>query len=268
MTSDFSKPSFHYTFPNGQTAYILDVPSNFSHAESLNVLGLKEHSPSMVVIGGASEMSSESKMRVSQLFTKVLAPFAETNNITVFDGGTNAGIIQMMGQARRSIGGSFNLVGIAPKAHAKLPGHSLNLDVVLENSEEIFDLEQHHSHFVLVPGFIADGESTCWGSESPWLANCASILAGHYPSITVLINGGKISLSDLELNLLVGRHTIVVAGSGRLADKIANTINGTAISEEDSVQGIVKMYYPNQLSIFELTNSLDSLTSRLESHFQ
>lgn len=265
MTKDPANPLFQYTFPNSQKAYVLDVPNNFSHTESLSTLGLMT-SPSMVVIGGASEMSSESKLRVSQLFSKVLAPVAETYRITVFDGGTNAGIIQMMGQARHNIGGSFNLVGIAPKAHVHLPGHSLNLNITLDNTDEIFELEQHHSHFVLVPG-IDSNNSTYWGSESPWLAHCASILAKHNPSITILINGGQISLKDLKLNLSVDRHTIVIAGSGRLADKIASIVKGTAETDSSEIQDLVDHYYPSQLSVFDLESPLALLTNQLKSHF-
>lgn len=250
--------AFKYTFPSGQTAHILDVPDNFSYAESLTALGLTHSSPSMVVIGGASKMSPESKVRVSQLFTKVLAPIAETHGITVFDGGTEAGVIQMMGQARQTISGSFNLVGVAPKAKINLPGYVFNSNI---EHNKLTPLEEHHTHFALIPGIT-------WGYESPWLANCASILANHHPSMTILINGGKISLSDLTLNLSVGRQTIIIAGSGRLADEIANTITGIAPSKESMIQDLAKSYYPSQLSIFELCNSLDILTKQLKSHFE
>ena len=251
--------AFKYTFSSGQTAYVLDVPETFSYAKSLDALGLSFPAPSMVIIGGASKMSPESKVRVAHLFTKVLAPIAETYGITVFDGGTDAGVIKMMGQARHHIDGSFNLVGVAPKAKVNLPGHSLNLAISLE-TRELTNLEEHHTHFALIPGIN-------WGNESPWLANCASTLADRYPSITILINGGKISLSDLVLNLSVGQQTIIIADSGRLADEIANTITGFAPSTNSMIQDLVKSYYPSQLSIFELSKSLKTLTKQLETHF-
>lgn len=253
--------AFTYTFPNsGQTAYILDVPETFNYTESLDALGLTVSAPSMVVIGGASNMSLDSKKLVFQIFTKVLAPIAEAYGITVFDGGTEAGVIQMMGKARHANGGSFNLVGVAPKEKVNLPGYSFKANVGAKDTNRT-NLEEHHTHFALIPG-------ATWGSESPWLAQLASISAGYHPSITILINGGKISLTDLRLNLSTGRHTIIIAGSGRLADEIANTINGSSPSEKSTIQDLTKSYYPSQLSSFELCNSLDILTDQLRSHFK
>ncbi len=259
MPNDSTDSAFKYTFSNGQTAEVLDVPEGLNYAASLAALDLKGPIPSMVVIGGAGKMSSESKHRVSQLFSKVLAPIAEAYGITVFDGGTDAGVIQMMGQARQYIHGSFNLVGVAPKAKIELPGYAIhsNKDGI---GGDLINLEENHTHFALIPG-------TSWGQESPWLAHCASLLANHYPSLAILINGGKISLSDLLLNLSVGRQSVIIAGSGRLADEIANTISGGSPSEEPAIQNLVNTYYPSQLSVFELTNSLDVLANQLKSHF-
>ena len=259
MLADSTETAFRYKFSNGQIAYVLDVPDDFSYTGSLNALGLTTPCPSMVVIGGAGYMSRDSQKRVSKIFTEVLAPIAEIYGITVFDGGTDAGIIQMMGQARYHIDGQFNLVGVAPKAKVHLPNHKLNLAVDIADIK-LSDLEEHHTHFALIPGLT-------WGHESRWLANFASKLSTHYPSITVLINGGKISLTDLMINLSVGQQTIIVAGSGRLADEIANTINGTKKSENSIIQDLVKTYYPSQLTVFELSNSLNILTDRLHSHF-
>lgn len=262
MLADSTKSTFEYTFPNGQTAHILNVPDNSSYAGTLTALGLAAPAPSMVVIGGASNMSPESKVRVAQLFTKVLAPIAETYGITVFDGGTEAGVIQMMGEARHHVDGSFHLVGVAPKAKVNLPGHPFNLNLLDLNKEhgELTTLEEHHTHFALVPGVD-------WGHESPWLAHFASLLAAECPSITILINGGKISLSDLVLNLSVGQKTIIISGSGRLADEIANTVDNTKPSDNTIIQNLVKTYYPSQLYIFDLSSSLDILTNHLRLHF-
>lgn len=260
MNKTSTDDAFPYTFPNsGQTAYILDVPETFDYAESLNVLGLTVPGPSMVVIGGANDMKQESKTLVSQVFTRVLAPIAETYGITVFDGGTEAGVIQMMGEARHATGSSFNLVGVTPKVKVNLPGYSFKSNID-DKDINLTNLEAHHTHFALIPG-------ATWGSESPWLAQFATIVARHHPSITILINGGDISLTDLVLNLLTGRHTIIIAGSGRLADEIANTINGSNPSKRSTIQDLTQSYYPSQLSSFELCNSLDALTNQLRSHF-
>ncbi len=259
MINHSTDSAFRYTFPNGQTAYILDVPKTFTYTESLNALGLTVPSPSMVVIGGASNMSLESKKLVSQVFTQVLAPIADAYGITVFDGGTEAGVIQMMGAARHATGGNFKLVGVAPKTKINLPGYTFQSNIG-DQDDHLTPLEKHHTHFALIPG-------SSWGSESPWLAELATISASHHPSITILINGGNVSLSDLILNLSAGRHTIIIAGSGRLADEIVNTINGSNPSDKETIHELAKSYHPHQLSSFALCNSLDILKNQLRSHF-
>lgn len=40
--------------------------------------------------------------------------------------------------------------------------------------------------------------------------------------MTILINGGEISRKDIELSLANGRPVIVLSGTGRLANELAN----------------------------------------------
>jgi hypothetical protein len=75
-------------------------------------------------------------------------------------------------------------------------------------------LERNHSHFVLVPGSF-------WGDESPWLSRVATEIAGSAPSATVLINGGEIAFQDVAHSLEAHRPVLVIAGTGRTADRIA-----------------------------------------------
>jgi hypothetical protein len=48
------------------------------------------------------------------------------------------------------------------------------------------------------------------------------IAKGRSKSVTVLINGGKVSQNDVDEGLQAGRPLIVLAGTGRLADEIAS----------------------------------------------
>ncbi|MEO0457276.1 MAG: hypothetical protein AAF152_11960, partial [Cyanobacteria bacterium P01_A01_bin.114] len=80
-------------------------------------------------------------------------------------------------------------------------------------------------------------------------------------------NGGKVSLVDLQINLSAGRQALVLSGSGRLADKIAAAINGDTSADDPTIQALVKTYYPQQLSVFDLASPPDSLTHRLHTYF-
>jgi hypothetical protein len=203
---------FDIQFEDGTVAIALRAESDTSCPQVLSQLGLLEKQPVLVVVGGAGKLSREDQTQVRSLFVKVLAPLAETLGAAVIDGGTDAGIMRMMGQARRRTHGSFPLIGIVPEQMAILPGGTAA-------HPDAAELEPNHTHFVLVPG-------TYWGDESAWIAQLASALSDGYPSLTVLINGGEVTWNDASQNVGQGRPLLVVAGSGRTADALAAALSG------------------------------------------
>ncbi|MBX2865939.1 MAG: hypothetical protein KTR27_20505 [Leptolyngbyaceae cyanobacterium MAG.088] len=250
-----------HRFSNGQLAKILKLADGTDCEQALSTVGLQGPVPTLLVIGGASNMTPESQSKLLQFFNSTLASLSERLGITVLDGGTDAGVIHMMGQARNHIKGQFNLVGVAPLNRVIFPIDVKPTQASDDGNYAPVKLEPHHTHFFLVPG-------ETWGSESQWLAKFSSVLAGHFPSMTLLINGGQVSLKDLKLNLELGRRVTIIAGSGRLADAVADTISGVAPSEDEIIQNLVKMYYPSQLSVFNiLASSLDDLKAQLDMYF-
>ena len=248
-----------HRFSSGQLAKILKVDEDADYGRALLTAGLHGHTPTLLVIGGASKMTRESESKLLKFFNNTLADLSERAGITVLDGGTDAGVIHMMGQARQHISGQFNLVGVAPLDRVIFPIGTPPVSTDEEDSPVA--LEPHHTHFFLVPG-------ENWGSESRWLANFSSVLAGSFPSMTLLINGGQVSLQDLKTNLELGRQVTIVAGSGRLADAVAGTISGATPSEDETIKNLVATYYPGQLSVFDLLkNSLDDLKAQLDDYF-
>ena len=241
------------TLPTGQPACAIKLGASQDYLTTLHSIGLEGSHPVLVVIGGASNMSDESLARLSQLFVEVLAPMAEQLGAWVVDGGTDAGVIQMMGKARNEIGGTFKLIGIAPEGKVKLP----QLLPAPDEDYERKELEPHHTHFVLIPG-------SQWGDESPWLAKIASDLADDSPSITLLINGGKIALVDLSANIEAGRPAIVLAGSGRLADDIARAMRSPNQVIEQPIADLLQKTQKDQLTLFDLSSPLDELTDLLK----
>lgn len=210
-------PSFDVSFPNGTTATAIRVEADADLNSVLQCLGLKESRPVLVVVGGAGKLGNDDRARVRSLFVRVLAPLAQTLNAVVVDGGTDAGVMQMMGRARRKTNSTFPLVGVAPSATTGFPGQALT------HPDGAF-LEPHHTHFVLVPG-------THWGDESAWIAQLASAIAGESPSLTILINGGEATWNDASQNVQEGRPLVVIAGSGRTADALATALDGKVTDE-------------------------------------
>ncbi|OYD94018.1 hypothetical protein CDG76_18930 [Nostoc sp. 'Peltigera membranacea cyanobiont' 210A] len=211
------KSCLKLTFNNGKTALATQVEQPAELPYALETIGLCGSRPVLVVVGGASNISEADFFRIQRLFVEVLAPIAETLGAYVVDGGTDAGIMRMMGAARNQIGAKFALVGVTPEGKVALPNHS-------ETAADLIPLEPNHTHFVLVSG-------NDLGDESPWISRVATMLANDAPSVTVLLNGGEITFKDAFSSVDSGRLVIVIAGSGRTADILADALRGKATDE-------------------------------------
>jgi hypothetical protein len=208
--------SFVYAFPNKHTAQVIRVYQLAELSSALRELGIDYPRPTVVLVGGASGVSSDELTHLHQFFVKVLAPLAESAGAAIIDGGTDAGVMRLMGQARAEIKAMFPLIGVAATGTI-----ALSLDVLARPHNEL--LEPHHSHFMLVPG-------SQWGDESSWIAHVADELAGRKPSVTVLVNGGEIAWDDIAESVRATRPVIVIEGSGRTADTLASAMRGEQVS--------------------------------------
>ncbi|WP_071190350.1 hypothetical protein [Trichormus sp. NMC-1] len=210
--------SLRLTFNEGQTAALVRVSDLEELAIALQQIGLSGSHPILVVVGGASQISEADFLRIQSLFVKVLAPIAQALGAYVVDGGTDAGVMRLMGYARSQINGEFPLIGVAPIGKVVLPAQTTTSD------EDASPLEPHHTHFVLIPG-------NNWGDESPWLMEVATVLGGGAPSVTVLINGGEITFVDAVNSVTAGRLVMAIDGSGRTANKLASALRGEPTDE-------------------------------------
>ncbi|MBD1910161.1 MULTISPECIES: hypothetical protein [unclassified Leptolyngbya] len=198
-------------FPNGHQAKTIRIHRNSDVLTSLKQLGLHPPSSTLVLVGGASGISPEAMEQLRSLFCNTLAPLAERLGLTVVDGGTDSGVMQLMGHARQHIQGSFPLLGVVAHAMVAFPDQPAPPDGA--------PLEPHHTHFMMVPGAL-------WGDEAPWIAKVATVLSGARPSLTVLVNGGMIAWQDVDNSLRENRPVLVMSGSGRTADVLAAALAG------------------------------------------
>lgn len=178
---------------------------------TLRELGFHRPQPTLVLVGGAAGLRDTDMEHLRPLFIEVLAPSVENLGALVVDGGTDAGVMRMMGQARAETDSTFLLIGVVIKSKIDLTSGTSS------TTENVFP-EPNHTHFIFVPG-------SDWGDESPWLDRVAKELANVTPSVTVLINGGEIARKDVEQSLSAGRPVLVISGTGRLADELAKAPN-------------------------------------------
>ena len=188
------------------------LPNDIEELEqTVHRMGLVDR-PAIVLIGGY--ILPEHANMTFQAF-EVITKVAEVLDAALITGGTDIGVINAVGKSRGRNGYQFPLIGIAPEGIVTWPEGPRNGMLVLPGNERE-QLESHHSHFILVPG-------SAFGDETKWIVRAASMItAGRHKSVTVLANGGRVSQQDVEEGLQADRPLIVLAGTGRLADEIAN----------------------------------------------
>ncbi|PSN19681.1 hypothetical protein C7271_06050 [filamentous cyanobacterium CCP5] len=207
--------AFSLTFDNRSTAQVIELAAIDQVAEALAVLDMPTPKAALVVVGGANGLTDDYLHKLERLFVEVICPFVESNHLAVVDGGTDSGIMRLLGQARAKTRSTFPLLGVVVKEKTFLPGQP-------PTAEDAAPLEPNHTHFLLVPG-------RSWGDESAWITQVADTVSRALPSATLLINGGSIALNqDVPNSLGSRRPVLVMAGSGRAADQLAAVLRGGA----------------------------------------
>jgi hypothetical protein len=231
----------HYTFANQLTANAIQVDSFVELSEALSKIGLQYPRPTLVLVGGASGISEADITKLQRLFVEAIAPLAQELEVAVVDGGTDAGIMRFIGQARTEIGGTFPLIGVVAVGTVILPDRS-------SPNSDAAPLEPNHTHFILVPG-------SQWGDESPWISRIATVLSEGFPSVTIVVNGGEITFRDVSNSVSADRLAIALDGTGRTADKLAAALRGEAtdrraeqLAASGKIQAIDLLEQPAQLT--------------------
>jgi hypothetical protein len=202
-----------------QAAYISD---NQDIQKAIEALQLSHPKPVVVLVGGAGGIGWWDRFPMRKAIG-IIARLAEETQSVVVDGGTQAGIMKEIGRQRKRNKFSFPLIGVV-------------FDSLLMKEEPKSILDPNHTHFFLIPG-------DDWGDESAWISKIATHIAGDKKSITVLVNGGPISRTDVGYSILEDRPAFVMRGTGRMADKITlgDSVIAIDISEKpDEIQEFLK----------------------------
>src|SRR5215211_2254681 len=186
----------------GVTARAVNITDYREIQEALRELEIPYPRPVIVLVGGAGGIGWLDKFPMRKAI-RIVARLAEETQAVVVDGGTQAGIMTEIGKQRKQNKFSFPLIGVV-------------FDSLLMQEEPKSILDANHTHFFLVPG-------NDWGDESAWISKIGTAIAEDRKSITILVNGGNISKTDVEYSLLENRPAFVMRGTGRMADEITLT---------------------------------------------
>ena len=150
-----------------------------------DALGIATPAPVVLVSGGADTFDPAIAPKLTQLIGRGLLRAGRAAGAVFIDGGTDAGVMALIGRAAGAAAEPITLIGVAPQALIQAPDIS-----PAEAAGNCVALAPNHTHFVLTRG-------EAWGAETPVMFDLALAIAEKLPVIVVMIGGGQGALSEI-----------------------------------------------------------------------
>ncbi|HEX3619428.1 MAG TPA: hypothetical protein VHU16_03575 [Candidatus Udaeobacter sp.] len=234
------------SFENGNRAVVVTAPRDASAQAILGALGIVSPRAVILLFGGAAGLDDSRKAHLATLFAEGVTPVAAELGALIIDGGTQSGVMAIMGEAVAQHPGTCQLLGIAPKgkiAHPEIVGASAASDGA--------SLEPHHSHFVLV-------ETAEWGGETTTMLELAR--AFNAPTVAILVNGGAIAADEALQSVRNGWPLLVLEGSGRFADELSAAVRDGQSAKSAKIGEIARS---GRVALFQVDNAAQKLKVEL-----
>jgi hypothetical protein len=212
--------------PGGRTAIAVFAPHMVSGEEAAAALELPRPRGLIVINGGTADLSPDLDAALRRTLGEGLARVAIEEGLTVVTGGTDAGVFALFGEALDDEL-SAPCVGVVPDGRVIWPGGEG--PGRMPSDEEPVQLEPHHSHFLLVEGDE-------WGVETDAMLALSEALSGGCPSLAVLAGGGAGARREVLAHLRAGREVIVIGGTGRFAERLAEATVGRGETAEETAE--------------------------------
>jgi len=200
----------------------------------------------ILLFGGAAGLDDSRKAHLETLFADGVKPVAVELGALIIDGGTQSGVMALMGEAVARSPGTSQLLGIAPEGRIA--------DPAISGAPALSDgapLEPNHSHFVLV-------ESNEWGGETGKMLELAR--AFSTPTVSILVNGGAIAADEALQSVRNGWPLLVVEGSGRFADEVSVAIRNCQAAKSTELSEIVRS---GRVALFNVDDPAEKLRDEL-----
>jgi hypothetical protein len=234
------------TFENGNHAVVITAPRDASAKAILDSLEVTSPRAVILLFGGAAGLDDSRKAHLETLFAEGVVPVAAELSALIIDGGTQSGVMAMMGEAVATRPGTCQLLGIAPEgkiAHPEISSPSAVSDGT--------PLEPNHSHFVLV-------ETNEWGGETTKMLELAR--AFNAPIVAILVNGGAIAADEALQSVRNGWPLLVVEGSGRFADELSAAVRDGQPAKSAEVSEIARS---GRVALFHVDDAAQKLKDEL-----
>lgn len=180
-------------------------------------------------------------------FIEAVVEVAFNKRIMLVDGGTNTGVMQLIGSFFEKISKSDPncilppLIGFVPEPKVNYPGASIE-----GRDPKADSLDPNHSCFVLV------NDVQEWGDEVDSMFALVNSLSARLPSVSLIVNGGLTTLKEAVRNARDGREIIVIEGSLRATRAIIAAINGAT---ENELTKILFDKLDNEVSLIDVNDN-------------
>ncbi|XP_011374673.1 transient receptor potential cation channel subfamily M member 2 [Pteropus vampyrus] len=217
-----------------------DTPSSTIYQLMTQHWGLDVPNLLISVTGGAKDFNM--KLRLKSVFRRGLVKVAQTTGAWIITGGSHTGVMKQVGEAVRDSSlssshdnGDVVTIGIATwgTVHNREglvhPTGGFPAEYVMdeEGQGHLTCLDSNHSHFILVD----DGTHGRYGVEIPLRTKLEKFISEQtkerggvaikIPIVCVVLEGGPGTLHTIYNAITHGTPCVVVEGSGRVADVIA-----------------------------------------------
>lgn len=207
-------------FANGNTARVAWAGRRKAAPALLAELGLPDQHPVLLVAGGARSMSASIAPELSRLLERGAIRAAADTGAVVMDGGTDSGVMGLLGRAAATSDASVVLLGVAPGELVTFRSD------VRPGADARTGLEPNHTHFLLA-------NTAEWGGETSLLFDAVDTLAKDRPAAVLLAGGGEGSLEEAAAASERGLPIVVLSGSGGVADLLAGRPGAAAVAGVD-----------------------------------
>ena len=225
-------------FSNNQQSILVFAATDSKPEELIKELEIKDYKAVILILGGADSIDDNLRPRLIQLFDRGIARAAAEANAVIIDGGTQAGVMSLIGEGVASRGHKSTLIGVAPASLVSYPGSKTTTGT---------PLEPNHSHFVLVEG-------DNWGSKTETMFDLVQALSYKtintgtdgttsgqppgkavlkLPTLAILAGGGTTTKNEVLHTVRQNLPLIIFEGSGGMADEIAEAWNNRGTLQQD-----------------------------------
>ena len=190
---------------SGATVKCVEAGEDDNAEELVASLGLPQGARPVILVCGSANLGAREEQRCREALGPAVRDAAFAAGAAVVDGGTDAGVMRVVGRARAADPSAIPvLIGVAPRRRVVLPGEQV----------EGVPSEPHHTHAVLTPGAE-------FGAERQTLFDITAALAGSHPIAVVLAGGGAEATNEALEAASRGWPLLVLAGTDGTADKVA-----------------------------------------------